>query len=176
MSHSFLLLDAARVDEYMDKAKELNATHQSLYKGSAEEDLADVSPYFFSYQKGSEFYNWYAENGWGDSWGLIVKSEFLFEETYRHFRKFLMIKTEDDQQLYFRFYDPRVLRIFLPTCDEKQLKEFFGPVEQFICEDEDPEFALVFSFEKNELKTQRITRESLFETSEQKNQGRKFFV
>jgi hypothetical protein len=87
-----------------------------------------------------------------------------------------MIKTEDDQQLYFRFYDPRVLRIFLPTCDENQLREFFGPIEQFICEDEDPEFALVFSFEKNNLKTQRITRESLFETGEQKNQGRKFFV
>ncbi|MFZ1454002.1 MAG: DUF4123 domain-containing protein, partial [Ferruginibacter sp.] len=130
----------------------------------------------FSYQKDSAFSNWYAENGWGVSWGVIVKSEFLFEETYRHFRKFLMVKTENDEQLYFRFYDPRVLRIFLPTCDENQLREFFGPIEQFICEDEDPEFALVFSFEKNTLKTQRITRESLFETGEQKNQGRKFFV
>ena len=176
MNNNFILLDSAKTAKIMENAKKLNPTHQSLYKGSAEEDLADVSPYLFSYQKGSEFYNWYSENGWGDSWGVIVKSEFLFEETYRHFRKFLMVKTEDDQQLYFRFYDPRVVRIFLPTCDENQLREFFGPIEQFICEDEEPEFALVFSFEKSTLKTQRITKESLFETSEQKNQGRKFFV
>ena len=133
--------------------KELNKDYSSLYKGRSEEDLADVAPYLFDLKNGSEFEKWYAEFGWGNSWGLIVKSEFLFEETYRHFRKFLMVKTENDEQLYFRFYDPRVLRIFLPTCDENQLKEFFGPVEHFICEDEDPEFALVFSFEKNTLKT-----------------------
>ena len=176
MSNTFLLLDAACTAENMEKAKELNPTHQSLYKGSAEEDLADVSPYLFSYQKSLEFSNWYAEHGVDRNVLRLAVFEFLFEETYRHFRKFLMVKTENDEQLYFRFYDPRVLCIFLPTCDENQLREFFGPIEQFICEDEDPAFALVFSFEKNTLKTQRISKESLFETGTQKNQGRKFFV
>ena len=158
------------------EAIERNNNQVSLYKGTSEEELADVAPYLFEFEPGSDFAKWYQENGWGDSWGIPLCSTFKFEETSIHFRKFLLIKTEDDQQLYFRFYDPRVLRIFLPTCDEKQLKEFFGPVEHFICEDEDPEFALVFSFEKNELKTKRLSKQDVFETTEQKNQGRKFFV
>ena len=174
--HKFLLFDAARAEDNLSIAKQLNSSNVSLYRGTNDEELNDFAPFLFIYDDHSEFATWYVKNGWGNSWGLIIKSEYLIEQNLNHFQKILIVKTEENQEIYFRFYDPRVLRIFLPTCDEKQLKEFFGPIEQFICEDEDPEFALVFSFEKNTLKTQRITKESLFETGEQKNQGRKFFV
>ncbi|MEO6253866.1 MAG: DUF4123 domain-containing protein [Ferruginibacter sp.] len=173
---NFILLDAAKMEGNLYEAIQRNNDQASLYRGTSEEELADVAPYLFKLESGSDFEKWYKENGWGNGWGIPIYSTFKFEETYHHFRKFLLVKTEDGEQLYFRFYDPRVLRIFLPTCDEKQLKEFFGPVHHFICEDEDPEFALVFSFEKNVLKTERIPSTSLFETGEQKNQGRKFFV
>ena len=142
---NFILLDAAKMENNLYEAKERNKDHSSLYKGRAEEDLADVAPYLFNLANGSEFENWYAENGWAKSWGIPFYSTHKFEEVYSHFRKFLLVKTEEGEELYFRFYDPRVLRIFLPTCDEKQLREIFGPVEYYICEDEDPEFALVFS-------------------------------
>jgi hypothetical protein len=72
-----------------------------------------------------------------------------------------MVQTEDKEELYFRFYDPRVLRIFLPTCDEDQLNEFFGPVDYFVCEDEDPAFALAFTLKDGELKTERMPKEDL---------------
>ena len=171
-----ILLDAARLEVFIHVAKEINSFNSCLYKGTKDNDLEDIAPYLFTFQENIAFTDWYFKVGWGQSWGILLFSSYPFDQVYNHFRKFLMVKTEDDEQLYFRFYDPRVLRIFLPTCDEKQLKEFFGPIEQFICEDEDPAFALVFSFEKNTLKTQRITKESLFESGEQKNQGRKFFV
>ena len=164
--YNYLLFDAARAESNLYTAIEQNPIHKSLYRGSAEEYLEGVAPFLFTITANTPFASWYFQEGWSQSWGTLIFSNDTFEHIHFHFRKFLMIKTEDDQQLYFRFYDPRVLRIFLPTCDEKQLKEFFGPVEQFICEDEDPDFALVFSFEKNELKTQRITKESLFETFE----------
>jgi hypothetical protein len=85
-----------------------------------------------------------------------------FDEVYNHFRKFLIVETEDLEKLYFRFYDPRVLRIFLPTCSSSQLDEFFGPVDRFICEDEDPAFALVFSLRKGLLITERKPLKWLF--------------
>ena len=172
---NYILLDAARMVGNLLEAKELNKNHSSLYKGRSEEDLADVAPYLFSLEKGSDFENWYLENGWGDSWGVVLHSTFAFEETFKHFRKFLLVKTEDEEELYFRFYDPRVLRIFLPTCDEKQLREFFGPVEHFICEDEDPGYALIFSFENNKLQTQRTGKETVFSPVGTNKTGRKFF-
>ncbi|HRO43103.1 MAG TPA: DUF4123 domain-containing protein, partial [Flavipsychrobacter sp.] len=83
-------------------------------------------------------------------------------ELHKHFRKFLLVKTEDEQELYFRFYDPRVLRIFLPTCDQGQIREFFGAVDYFLMEDEDPEFAIRYWHENGILRTKQYRKQDLF--------------
>lgn len=176
INFNYIILDPAIIESAMATPMELNSAHLALYTGGPDEEIAEVGPYIFTSEKDTPFEKWFINEGWGNSWGIMLKSEYPLVESCKHFQKFLIVKTEEGEYLDFRFNDPRVLRIFLPTCDENQLREFFGPIEQFICEDEDPGFALVFSFEKNTLKTQRITTESLFETSEQKNQGRKFFV
>ena len=31
----------------------------------------------------------------------------------------------------FRYYDPRVLRVYLPTCTPDELEMLFGPIERF---------------------------------------------
>lgn len=141
---SHVLLDAARMLDAMETAQKLNPAHDSLYRGRSEEALAMVAPYLFTYEEGSEFADWLASAGWGHSWGVYLYAEASMAELHRHFRKFLLVQTEDGEELYFRFYDPRVLRIFLPTCDEAQLREFFGPVNYFMMEDEDPSQAVVF--------------------------------
>ncbi len=154
-----MILDAARMEALIDKAKDLTPTFDSLYRGQSEETLATVAPYIFQVERGQEFEKWYFDNGWGDSWGVLVYSQEDMKSLHKHFRKFLMVKTEEGEELYFRFYDPRVLRIFLPTCDKDQLKEFFGPVESYICEDEDPGFGIVFSLQDGYLKQDRILKE-----------------
>ncbi|KAA0989236.1 DUF4123 domain-containing protein [Dyadobacter aurulentus] len=148
-----LLLDAARMEEAMYPARSLNPVHSSLYRAREGQDeiLPSVAPFLFTYPYRDDFAEFVLENGWGNSWGLWVESEADFEELYKHFRRFLMVETEEGQELYFRFYDPRVLRIFLPTCDLAQLQEFFGPVNQFIMEDEDPAFCVILSLWNNSL-------------------------
>lgn len=37
--------------------------------------------------------------------------------------------------MLFRFYDPRVLRLYLPSCTTEELDRVFGSVERFILED-----------------------------------------
>jgi hypothetical protein len=157
----FLLLDAARMGADIITAKELNKEFDSLYRGKSEVHLSAVAPYLFSMEHNTQFEDWYMQNGWGNSWGVMVFSDRDLSSLVKHFRHFLMVMTEDKEELYFRFYDPRVLRIFLPTCDEDQLNEFFGPVDYYVCEDEDPASALVFSLKDGELKTERILRENL---------------
>lgn len=153
----YLLLDSARMDDAIEQAKELVGEKEyiCLYKGLAEERLSAVAPYLFYYYD-SKFGEWYQTEGWGNSWGLLVSTDLGLGDLARHFRRFLMVKTEEGKQLYFRFYDPRVLRIFLPTCDREQLIEFFGPIHFFFMEDEDPSFALKFSLKNGELHTERI--------------------
>ncbi|MCE7070777.1 DUF4123 domain-containing protein [Dyadobacter sp. CY327] len=141
------------MENSMDRARELNPFHTSLYpgKGAQDETLLSVAPFLFKYPYTADFEEFLLSDGWGHSWGLWVQSNTEFEELYQHFMRFLIVQTEEGQELYFRFYDPRVLRIFLPTCDQDQLAEFFGPVSQFIMEDEDPAFCVLFSLWQGQL-------------------------
>jgi hypothetical protein len=92
----------------------------------------------------------------------MLKSSLPIFELHKHFRKFLLVSTEEGKQLYFRFYDPRVLRIFLPTCNPAQLVEFFGKgIDYIIVEDEDPAFALRFRVENGVLKQNRFAAAEL---------------
>lgn len=161
----FLLLDAARMDNAMDKARELNPDlgHQSLYRSkiSTDEVLPVVAPYLFTFPHSQDFSIFILNEGWGNSWGVFIDSEFSFDILYNHLRRFLLVKTEDGKELYFRFYDPRVLRVFLPTCDRSQLEEFFGPVDRYIMEDEDPERVVIFSLDNGVLKTINESKDAL---------------
>jgi hypothetical protein len=141
----------------IEEAQLRNKAHDSLYRGTSNEKLSGVAPYLFQFAHPTPFSNWFLKSGWGDSWGLMVKSSWPLPELHKHFRKFLMVQTEDGQELYFRFYDPRVLRIFLPTCDAVQIRELFGEaIDAFVMEDEDPAFALRFRHENGILKTERF--------------------
>ena len=158
MTNRFLLLDAARLKQNLDEAKALNPSCISLYNGELEAQLQNAFPFLFSFEENPEFANWYFKNGWGQSWGVLLKSEYDLQKTADHLKKNIIVTTEKEKEYFFRFYDPRVLRVFLPTCNTKQLKEFFGPVEQFICEDEEPDFGLAFTFDENNLMTTRINK------------------
>jgi hypothetical protein len=46
----------------------------------------------------------------------------------------LRVETEDGQRLVFRYFDPRVLRVFLPVCTPAEKNDFFGPVYRFFIE------------------------------------------
>ncbi|MFN2422877.1 MAG: DUF4123 domain-containing protein [Cryomorphaceae bacterium] len=133
---NYIVLDAARMSGQLNDARELNPEHICLYEGDSERFLGTVAPWLFDFEEDSEFAGWLGQNSDADSWGIFLKSSADPNEVYRHLRKFLIVTTEDGRELYFRFYDPRVLRVFLPTCDKEQLVEFFGPVECFIAEDE----------------------------------------
>lgn len=166
MTHfpDFLILDAARMEDNLETAIQLNQDYDSLYRGREEEDLAEVAPYLFSFNADTDFSTWIRNCGWGNSWGIFVGSKANFEELYQHFQKLLIVTNEDGHELYFRFYDPRVLRVFLPTCDLEQLIEFFGPADSFFMEDENPEYGLLFYLQYGELITERMKVDEIFQS------------
>lgn len=164
LSNIHVLLDAARIDaELMDAVKALNPAHESLFrnKKGGDEVLPSVAPYLFTYSGENNFADFVMNGGWGNAWGIYADSVAGYEVLYKHFRRFLVVKTDDGESLYFRFYDPRVLRIFLGTCDKYQLEAFFGPVDRYIMEDEDPRRAVVFSLYRSELQTEYVAREQI---------------
>jgi len=158
----FCILDAARMGfNNIEVAKDLNPAHKSLYSGGLSVALATVAPYLFACQESEQFVRWLYDSGFGSSWGVFFYSQASTNEIYRHLRKYLLVQTEAGKELYFRFYDPRVLKVFLPTCNKAQLNEFFGPIKCFALEDEDPKQAIVFSLKEGVLHSEVIPAEML---------------
>jgi hypothetical protein len=60
--------------------------------------------------------------------------------------------------LIFRYYDPRLLRVYLPTCRPAELETFFGPIDTFLTEGEDGGEMLEFRREGNRLVQSRVVK------------------
>ena len=68
-----------------------------------------------------------------------------FGDVRKHLRRFLLVESGTGKQQYFRFYDPRVLRGFLPTCGPRKIEALFEEIEAFALEAEDPGKLLRFT-------------------------------
>ena len=50
----------------------------------------------------------------------------------KQIRKLQLVRSPEGKTLVFRFYDPRVMEMFLPTCDQEQSAELFEQVASFV--------------------------------------------
>jgi hypothetical protein len=131
----YAILDAARDPLiYALLLQECKDERQSLYEGEKGEALALVAPYLVHLPPESPFLETLVEKGWGKCWGVFLTSPKAFAEVRSHLRRFLMVDLEGGPKAYFRYYDPRVLRKYLPTCTPDELQTFFGPIRQWVCE------------------------------------------
>lgn len=109
-----------------------------LYRGELEPDLAEAAPYLAQLDRESPFTRWFLGEGWDRHWGILLRTDASLAEVRRHLRRLTLARLPDQQVVYFRFYDPRVLRVYLPTCTEEELDRFFGPLRSFLMEDPQP--------------------------------------
>jgi len=64
-------------------------------------------------------------------WGVFAMSKADPETLRVHFRRFLVVQLPDGEHWYFRFYDPRLLSVYISKCNQWELEKFFGPVRGF---------------------------------------------
>ena len=140
----YAVLDAAREPEVLKVLFESKEKYQSLYEGPPSAQLAHFAPYLVKLVSESMLLETLVRQGWGKNWGVYFTCAQPFEGVRRHIRHFLMVKMPDGKQVYFRFYDPRVMRVFLPTCTPEEANQFFGPIQNFLAEDETPKRLLRF--------------------------------
>jgi hypothetical protein len=130
------VLDAARDKRIYPGLRRFAATEEihCLYQGRAATEMAAIAPYLVCVGTGGRLFDWLWDEGWGDSWGIFLWSLSSPTRLREHFRRLTIVQTVTSHRLLFRFYDPRVLREFLPMCDADQLREMFGPVQRYSAE------------------------------------------
>jgi hypothetical protein len=146
------VLDGAR-DPRIFRAVDATALDKScLYAGRLPLVIQEVAPYLVVLEREDQFTRFLLEEGWGNSWGIFLRTESPLPTVRRHFRTFLKVKDESGRNLVFRWYDPRVMRVYLPTCLPDELRAVFGPVDNFYMEGKVPSTLLDFRFQAGKLR------------------------
>ena len=101
-------------------------------------------------------FDWIWSRGWGRSWGIFFWSLVSPETLRAHFRRLTVVRGPAGERMLFRFYDPRVMRVFAPGCDATQIKELFGPVARFMTEDETGGAIQIFRPRGDVVETQAV--------------------
>lgn len=142
----YAVVDAARSPAVLSELVCHGELYYSLYDGPQGEELADVAPYLVALPAQSALLSALLREHWGDSRFMLLFAAADFKAVRRQLRRFLMVEDEAGKQMYFRFYDPRVLRTFLPTCTPAECLDFFGPISWFVLETEQAGLAQGFSY------------------------------
>jgi len=135
--HLYAILDSARNEEILEYVFLSKAKYEILYDDKYKYELASVGPYLVNLKKNQNLIDTLIHKGWSDHWGIYLTSDCTFEELKEHFQQFLIVQMENNEKLFFRFYDPRVLRVYLNSCTPEEKKSFFGPVSGYYLEDLD---------------------------------------
>ncbi len=146
------MLDGAAVPDLPVKLYEMGPANECLFSGELSPEMVYDAPYLVHLAPDGEFTEWVLGEGIGNHWGIFVHSAVSMTEMRRHFRGLINVYDEQGNPLQFRYYDPRVLRKFLPTCTREELSTFFGKADAFFAENEDGQSLLSFQMENDELK------------------------
>ena len=156
-SHIYVLLDCACDERIYPEMIDCGLEYQCLYPGILSEELATVAPYLVKLKQQSEFTKWIYTEGWGGNWGVYLTVDYNISfDTLHHFQQMVRVRDERDKILFFRFYDPRVLRVYLPTCRNRELRSIFGSVKNFCMEDETGMNVLDFRFDGIMLQQRKV--------------------
>src|SRR4051794_18563186 len=153
----FAILDGASVPGLVQTLHRCNPERECLYRGELDLDIAEVAPYVVLLEPNTEFTDLVLNQGWGNHWGVFALTPADLFTMRQHLRRFLTVHDTSGKPLLFRYYDPRVLRVYLPTCNSEEITSFFGPVSKFFMESDDSAVALTFQQNAGALSEKKVS-------------------
>ncbi len=122
-----------------------------LFSGPLTPQMELVAPYVVELEYNDRQTHRFLREAWGKSCGLFLKCDLRLDRLLRHLRSLLVVRDTGGRRLMFRYYDPRILRAYLPTCTVEELREFFGPIQSFWTESEFADRLLHMRFDQTRL-------------------------
>lgn len=132
------LLDGARDERIHRALLDSRLEYRCLFAGPLARELEMAAPQLVELLPGHRLTLRLIDEGWGQSWGILLRIEDPANLRH-HLRSLLRVQDEAGSKMLFRFYDPRVLRLYLPSCTPDELRQMFGPIDSLLCEGEGSE-------------------------------------
>jgi len=80
---------------------------------------------------GSQFLDLFADR-MDNSVGIVLMTRVGRHRLFEHLADIMNAKDERGTRYIFRYWDPRVLRAYLPTCRTEESRQFFGPIREIL--------------------------------------------
>lgn len=131
------IVDAAQHPSIVGMVRSTGLERCCLFSGALDPALEAAAPFLVHLSPTAPFTQRLFEQGWGAHWCVLLTApaDVSLQQLRRHLRTLLRVQDEQGRHLMFRFYDPRVLRAYLPTCTADEAALVFGPIERWVCED-----------------------------------------
>ena len=143
----YAMVDTAANQNALDFLySEASLNFDCLFAGELDPDVFEVAPFLIDLEAQPAVLDWMLA-GWGQHWLSFIHSPLALGELQMNLRQFTKVRTPDDRVVWFRFYDPRVMRSALPLLDAAQAGAFFASVHLFLCEGEAPNTICRLSFD-----------------------------
>ena len=126
----YAILDCCDAPVIYAKVREMDESQAvCLYRGKLNPDVLAEAPYLV--RATPDLVDWIEKTAWKTPWGIFVVANTDLRSLRKHFRRFFTVADDKGDAVYFRYYDPRVLSVYLPTCTDEELRVFLGPVLAF---------------------------------------------
>jgi hypothetical protein len=145
------VLDGAKDERIYNLVSRCYLGKCCLFAGELSPELERAAPHLVQVSPRDGVSDSLLTLGWGRAWGIFIQSDDSIRTLRRHLRTLLRVKDDAGRYLLFRYYDPRVLRVYLPTCLDPELKSMFGSsITRFCLESEDSDSIVSFELDSNE--------------------------
>lgn len=124
----YLLLDGAQIDDLLKTIYRLNKSAEVdvLYINTRFAELQKVSPILVKVQSGEPLFHKFQQD-WQQTAGIHFIAKGDIYTLGNHLRSSLQAKI-NNQPVIFRYYDPRILELWLETISIEQQSQFMGPI------------------------------------------------
>lgn len=155
-SDIWAIIDTARDPQAYWTLTNSHLNYSCLFAGDLPLALEQAAPYLVQLDSEDAYTDYLAAN-LGNSLGVFLQCDAAMKTVRHHLRKLLTVRDPRGAKLLFRFYDPRVLRVFLPTCYSSELEQMFGPIKTYWAEDTSPNKLTEFRHSKKGLEVTNLT-------------------
>lgn len=127
----YLLLDGANIENLPSRLYSLddNPTLEWLYHATPYQAVFDVGPALVVLKTNTPLEQAFKEH-WQHDAGVMIESDAPMQQLAEHLRSLIHARVPGDVSLLFRYYDPRVMRHWLPALDPDEKDRMMGPISR----------------------------------------------
>ena len=145
----WMIVDCARDQRIFSTVSYSGLQRECLFAGQLAVPLERAAPYLLQLEYDDRATRRLIDDGFGQSWGVLIRADLGIKTLRKHLRTLLRVQGPNGKYMLFRYWDPRVLRVYLPTCMSDEVRQFFGPIEHLYVEDRAVESRMIQYSDRN---------------------------